>query len=86
MSFLWNRRRGGLDNNGARTTVAPLSDLVNDDRDVVFTNFYSRTNAKLKASADDQELTISQPIDSDIRVAPTCITMVLTWWNRDAAC
>lgn len=61
----------GIDNNGARITVTPRFDLEHDDRDVVVTYTKDQTNAKLTASADNQELTISQQIDSDNRIAPT---------------
>jgi hypothetical protein len=61
----------GIINNGARITVTPRFDLEKDDRDIVVTYAKDHVNARLTASADNQELTISQQIDSDNRVAPT---------------
>ena len=44
---------------------------VYDDRDVVVTYAKDQVNAKLTASADGQELTVSQQLDSNNRIAPT---------------
>jgi len=61
----------GFDRDGARITVRPRIDLQNDDRDVELNYNTDKTNVKLVASADNQELTISQQINDDNRVAPT---------------
>lgn len=61
----------GFDANGARVTVTPRFDLENDQRDVVVNYNNDNTNVKLTASADGQEVTISQQLDKDNRVAPT---------------
>jgi hypothetical protein len=61
----------GLNQNGARITVTPRYNLQTEDKDVVLTYSKDNTNAKLTASADSQELTVSQQIDADNRVAPT---------------
>jgi hypothetical protein len=61
----------GLNQNGARITVTPRYNLQTEDKDVVLTYSKDNTNAKLTASADSQELTVSQQIDADNRLAPT---------------
>lgn len=61
----------GLDVNGARVTVRPRVDLENDGRDVEVSYSNDNTNVRLTASADNQEVTWSQQIDNDNRVAPT---------------
>jgi len=61
----------GFESNGARVTVTPRLNLENDDRDVVINYNNDRTNVKLTASVDNQEVTVSQQIDDDNRVAPT---------------
>lgn len=61
----------GFDANGARVTVNPRFNVENDTRDVVINYNNDRTNVKLTASADSQELTLSQQVDSDNRIAPT---------------
>lgn len=61
----------GFDNNGARVTVTPRFNLDDDSRDVVVNYNNDKTNVKLTASADNQEVTISQQIDGDNRIAPT---------------
>lgn len=61
----------GLDINGARVTVRPRLDLANDERDVEIDYSNDNTNIRLTASADNQEVTWSQQIDDDNRVAPT---------------
>jgi hypothetical protein len=61
----------GFDANGARVTVTPRFDLENDNRDVVVNYNNDKTNVKLTASADNQEVTVSQQIDNDNRIAPT---------------
>jgi hypothetical protein len=61
----------GFDANGARVTVTPRFNMENEERDVVINYNNDRTNVKLTASADNQEVTISQQIDDDNRIAPT---------------
>jgi hypothetical protein len=61
----------GLNQNGARITVTPRYNLQTEDKDVVLTYSKDNTNAKLTASADSQELTVSQQIDADNRLEPT---------------
>lgn len=61
----------GLNQNGARITVTPRYNVQTEDKDVVLTYSKDNTNAKLTASADAQELTVSQQIDADNRLAPT---------------
>jgi hypothetical protein len=61
----------GFDANGARVTVTPRFNLQDDSRDVVINYNNDKTNVKLTASADNQEVTISQQIDDTNRVAPT---------------
>jgi hypothetical protein len=61
----------GFDQNGARVTVNPRFNIEDDTRDVVINYSNADTNVKLTASADSQEVTISQQIDDDNRIAPT---------------
>jgi hypothetical protein len=61
----------GFDANGARVTVTPRFNLENDNRDVVINYNNDRTNLKLTASAENQEVTMSQQVDADNRIAPT---------------
>jgi hypothetical protein len=61
----------GFDANGARVTVTPRLDLENDDKDVEINYSQDNTSVKLMASIDSQEVTISQQIDDDNRIAPT---------------
>jgi len=61
----------GFDQNGARVTVTPRFNLENDDRDVVVNYNNDKSNVRLTASADGQEVTFSQQIDNDNRIAPT---------------
>lgn len=61
----------GFDADGARVTVTPRFNLDDDERDVVINYNNDKTNVKLTASADNQEVTISQQIDDDNRIAPT---------------
>jgi hypothetical protein len=61
----------GIDANGARVTVTPRFNIEDDTRDVVVNYSNDRTDVKLTASADNQELTFSQRLDDDNRVAPT---------------
>lgn len=61
----------GLDVNGARVTVTPRFNLEKDEQDVVVNYNNDKTNVKLTASVDNQEITLSQRLDDDNRVAPT---------------
>ena len=62
----------GMNNaDGARITVTPRFDLANDDRDVVVTYAKDKTDLTLTASANNQEITFSQHLDADNRIAPT---------------
>ena len=61
----------GMDANGARVTVTPRFNLEDDTRDVVVNYSNDKTDVKLTASADSQEVTISQQLDKENRVAPT---------------
>ena len=61
----------GLNQNGARITVTPRFNLETDDKDVVVTYSKDKTDLKLTASANNQELTVSQQLDADNRIAPT---------------
>lgn len=61
----------GLDMDGARVTVNPRMNLETDEKDVVVRYSKGDTDVKLTASADEQEVTISQQIDGDNRIAPT---------------
>jgi len=61
----------GFDNKGARITVNPRYNLESDEKDVIVNYNNDNTNIKLTASADNQEVTISQQIDDDNRIAPT---------------
>lgn len=61
----------GFDQDGARITVTPRYDLQTEERDVVVTYSKDKINVKLTASSDAQELTVSQQIDEDNRIAPT---------------
>lgn len=75
----------GLDANGARVTVTPRFNLEEDSRDVVINYSNDDTNVKLTASADNQEVSFSQQIDSDNRLAPTVNSngdLSLEWERR----
>ena len=61
----------GLDVDGARVTVTPRFNLESDERDVVVNYSKGDTDVKLTASAGAQEVTISQQLDADNRIAPT---------------
>lgn len=61
----------GFNRDGARITIKPRVDIQNDERDVELNYNTDKTNVKLVASIDNQELTISQQIDDDNRIAPT---------------
>jgi len=59
-----------LDKN-SRVTIRPRVDLENDTRDVEVNYSNGNSNVRLCASADNQEVTWSQQLDGDNRVAPT---------------
>ena len=61
----------GFDASGARVTVTPRFNLEDDSRDVVVNWSNDKTNVKLTASTEDQEVTVSQQIDDNNRIAPT---------------
>lgn len=61
----------GFNNNGARVTVTPRFDLENDNRDVEINYNNDKTNIRLQASSNQQQVTLSQQIDSDNRIAPS---------------
>lgn len=61
----------GFERDNARITVRPRVDLQNEERDVELNYSTDKTSVKLLASADNQELTVSQRINDDNRVAPT---------------
>mmetsp|Transcript_28912 Transcript_28912/g.40895 ORF Transcript_28912/g.40895 Transcript_28912/m.40895 type:complete len:213 (-) Transcript_28912:57-695(-) len=61
----------GFDADGARVTVTPRFNLDTNERDVVVNYNKGDTDIKLTASADSQEVTISQQVDGDNRIAPT---------------
>lgn len=61
----------GIDQNGARVTVNPRYNVETEESDVVINYSTDETSIKLTASAENQEVTISQQIDDDNRIAPT---------------
>mmetsp|Transcript_13740 Transcript_13740/g.17927 ORF Transcript_13740/g.17927 Transcript_13740/m.17927 type:complete len:262 (+) Transcript_13740:80-865(+) len=61
----------GLDLNGARVTVNPRFNIEKDEQDVVVNYTKEKTNVKLTASVNNQEVTLSQQLDDNNRVAPT---------------
>lgn len=62
----------GIDSeDGARITVNPRYDFETDESDVVVLYEKGDTAFKISATADNQEVTISQQIDSNNRIAPT---------------
>jgi hypothetical protein len=61
----------GFDQDGARITVTPRFNVETEDKDVEVSYSNDKTNVKLTASADNQEVTISQQVDDDNRIAPT---------------
>jgi hypothetical protein len=77
--------KGFEQGNGNRLTVTPRVDLENDERDVVLNYGNDKTSFKLTASADAQELTVSQQIDENNRLAPTLSSqgdISLEWERR----
>lgn len=70
---------------GARVTVTPRYNLENDERDVVISYANDKTNVKLTASVENQEVTISQQLDDVNRIAPTVSSngdVSLEWERR----
>jgi hypothetical protein len=61
----------GFDKDGARITITPRFDVESEDKDVEIIYNNDKTNVKLTASAGNQEVTISQQIDNENRIAPT---------------
>jgi len=61
----------GIDQDGARITVTPRYNVQTEEKDVVITYAKDKTSAKITASPDAQEITLSQQIDSQNRIAPT---------------
>jgi hypothetical protein len=55
----------------ARVTINPRYNLETEEADVVVNYSNDKTSVKLVASADSQEVTVSQQIDDDNRIAPT---------------
>jgi hypothetical protein len=75
----------GLDASGGRVTVTPRFNLEEDSRDVVINYNNDKTDLKLTASSNNQEITFSQRLDDDNRVAPTINNrgdMSLEWERR----
>jgi len=61
----------GFDQNGARVTVNPRYNVETEESDVVINYSTDETSVKLTASTENQEVTISQQIDDNNRIAPT---------------
>jgi len=61
----------GIDQDGARITVTPRYNVQTEEKDVVITYAKDKTSAKITASPDAQEITLSQQIDFQNRIAPT---------------
>lgn len=61
----------GFKRDDARITVRPRLDLENDDRDVEINYNNDKTNVRLTASVDNQEITLSQQVNDENRIAPT---------------
>jgi hypothetical protein len=61
----------GIDMDDARVTINPRYNLETEEADVVVNYSNDKTSVKLVASADSQEVTVSQQIDDDNRIAPT---------------
>eukprot|EP00541_Cyclophora_tenuis_P003964 CAMPEP_0116551560 /NCGR_PEP_ID=MMETSP0397-20121206/6024_1 /TAXON_ID=216820 /ORGANISM="Cyclophora tenuis, Strain ECT3854" /LENGTH=263 /DNA_ID=CAMNT_0004076463 /DNA_START=133 /DNA_END=924 /DNA_ORIENTATION=+ len=75
----------GFDSGGARVTVNPRYNVETEEADVVVNYNNGNTDVKLTASADAQEVTVSQRIDDDNRVAPTVSSsgdLSLEWERR----
>jgi len=75
----------GMDANGARVTVTPRLNLEEETRDVVVNYNNDKTNVKLTASADRQEVCFSQQVDGNNRIAPTVSStgdLSLEWERR----
>lgn len=61
----------GIAMDDARVTINPRYNLETEEADVVVNYSNDKTSVKLVASADSQEVTVSQQIDDDNRIAPT---------------
>jgi len=61
----------GIDQDGARITVTPRYNVQTEEKDVVLTYAKDKTSAKIVASENAQEITLSQQIDELNRIAPT---------------
>merc|ERR1712157_132568 len=61
----------GIDLDGASLSITPTYSLASEDADVVVAYDNGDTNVELTASADSQEVTISQQIDDDNKISPT---------------
>jgi len=61
----------GFDANGGRVTVTPRFNVADDTKDVVLNYSNDNTGVKLTASTDNQEVTLSQRINDENRIAPT---------------
>jgi hypothetical protein len=61
----------GFDADGSRVTVNPRYNVETEESDVVINYSTDETSVKLTASKDAQEVTVSQQIDDDNRIAPT---------------
>ena len=61
----------GLDMNGARVTLNPRYNMASEEADVVVGWDNGDTNVQLTASADNQEVTVSQQLDDANRISPT---------------
>jgi hypothetical protein len=74
----------GFDQDGARITVTPRYNIQTEEKDVVVTYAKDKLAAKITASQDVQEFTISQQIDAENRVAPTFNNLgdVSVEWER----
>ena len=75
----------GIDANGARVTLTPRFNLEDDTRDVVVNYNNDKTNVKLTASVDSQEVSFSQQIDDNNRISPTVNSngdLSLEWERR----
>lgn len=69
----------GLDANGARVTVTPRFNLVNDSRDVVVTYDNDTTDVKLTASADAQEVEVNHNMgDTDVSLTASADSQEVT--------
>ena len=74
----------GFNQDGARITVTPRYNVQTEEKDVVLTYAKDKTAAKITASQDLQEITLSQQIDAENRIAPTFSNLgdVSIAWER----